>query len=69
MDQTVIYFESISIYTVARKGTKNVATKGTGSDFKRCTLVVTIAADGTKLPPFYVFKGQPRNFLEKRLDD
>jgi DDE superfamily endonuclease len=67
MDQTAIHFESKSTYTVARTGVKNVPTKGSGSDSKRCTVVVTIAADGTKHPPFFVFKGQPGKTLERSL--
>jgi hypothetical protein len=34
---------------------------------KRCTVVVTIAADRTKHPPFFVFNGQLGKTLEKRL--
>jgi hypothetical protein len=56
MEETAIYFESKSTYTVARKGVKNVPTKGSGSDSKWCTEVVTVSADGTKLPPF-LFQG------------
>jgi hypothetical protein len=29
-------------------------------------VVVTVAADGTKLPPFFIFKGQPGKVLEQQ---
>jgi hypothetical protein len=69
MDQTAIYFESRSNYTVAKKGAKNVPTKGNSSDSKQCTVVVTIAADGTKFPPFFIFKGVPGRPLERRIPE
>jgi hypothetical protein len=66
-DQTATYFESISSYTVAKKGAKNVPTKVNPSDTKRCSVLVTIPADGTKLPPFFVFKGAPGGPNEKAI--
>jgi hypothetical protein len=53
MDQTAIYSESWSNYSVAKKGATNVLPKGNSIDSKQWT----IAADGTKLPPFFIFKG------------
>jgi hypothetical protein len=53
MDQTAIYFESRLNYSVAKKEAKTVPTKGNSSDSKRCTVVVTFAADGTKLLPIF----------------
>jgi transposase-like protein len=52
MDQTAVYFESKSKCIVAQKGARSVCARDSGSDAKRCTIVVTVAADGTKLPPF-----------------
>jgi DDE superfamily endonuclease len=59
MDRTAVYFESKSKCKVAKKGARCVCAQDSGSDAKRCTIAVTVAADGTKLPPFFVFKGQP----------
>jgi DDE superfamily endonuclease len=69
MDHTAIYFESQSNYTVAKKGAKNAPTKGNSSDSKRCTVVVTIAAGGTKLPQFFDFKGVPGGPLERQIPE
>jgi DDE superfamily endonuclease len=56
VDQTAVCFESKSKY---QKGVRSVCACDSGSDTKRCKIVVTVAADGTKLPPFLIFKGQP----------
>ena len=67
MDQTAIYFEDKSKTSIQKRGAKVVTIRDSGSDAKRCTLVVTVAADGTKLPPFFIFKGVPGAKLEKSL--
>jgi hypothetical protein len=59
MDQTAVYFESKSKCIVAQKGARSVCAQDSGSDAKGCTIVVTVVADGTKLTPFFAFKGQP----------
>jgi hypothetical protein len=67
MDQTAIYFEAKSKTVVAPKGVRTVAIRDSGSNSKRCTVCVTISADGTKLPPFFVFKGVPGAKIERAL--
>ncbi len=67
MDQTAIYFEQKASRVVGKKGEKSVPCRASGSDADRCTVVVTIAADGTKLPPFFIFKGQPGKKVETTL--
>jgi DDE superfamily endonuclease len=37
------------------------------SDSKRCTVDVTIAADGTKLEPFFIFQGVPGHSVERSI--
>jgi hypothetical protein len=44
-------------------GVNNVPTKGNPSDTKRCSVVVTIAADG-----FFVFKGAQGGPVKRSLD-
>ena len=36
---------------------------------KRCTVCVTVAADGTRLPLFVIFKGSPNGPIAKSLQD
>jgi hypothetical protein len=57
MDQTAVYFEMKSSTTVHQKGEKTVSVQDSGSNSKRATVVLAVAADGTKLPPFVVFNG------------
>jgi transposase-like protein len=57
MDQTAVYFEMKSSTTVDKVGTRTVSIRDSASNSKRATVVLAVAADGTKLPPFVVFKG------------
>jgi len=66
MDETAVYFESKSNTTVSKRGVKTVPARDSGSNSKRCTVCVAVAADGTKLPLFYVFKGAPNALIEKK---
>jgi hypothetical protein len=54
MDQTAVFFESKSQTVVSTKG-KTVPSRDSGCNAKRATVVVTIAADGTKLDPFFIY--------------
>jgi hypothetical protein len=58
MDQTAVYFEMKSNTTVHEVGARTVSVRESGSNSKRATIVLAVAADGTKLPPFVVFKGK-----------
>jgi hypothetical protein len=58
MDQTAVYFEMKTTTTVHEVGAKTVSVRKSGSNSKRATIVLAVAADGTKLPPFVVFKGK-----------
>lgn len=66
MDQTNIYFELKSDTTVDKKGKKSIAIRDSGSNSKRCTVALTVAADGTKLPPFLFSKQQRLVRLHKK---
>lgn len=57
MDQTAVWFEMKSGTTVDLVGKNTISIRDSGSNSKRCTVVLAVAADGTKLPPFVVFKG------------
>jgi Tc5 transposase DNA-binding domain len=58
MDQTAVWFEMKSATTVDVVGAQTVSVRDSGSNSKRCTVCLAVAADGTKLPPFVVFKGK-----------
>jgi hypothetical protein len=63
MDQTAVYFEMKSSTTVHPTGARTVSIRDSASNSKRATVVLAVAADGTKLPPFVVFKGKIHAFL------
>ena len=55
-DQTPVYFEMPLDSTVSVKGSKSVTIRTGGNEKQRCTVMLCILADGTKLPPYIVFK-------------
>jgi hypothetical protein len=57
MDQTAVNFEMKSNTTVDTVSARTVSVHNSASNTKRATVVLAVAADGTKLPPFVVFKG------------
>jgi hypothetical protein len=63
MDQTAIYFKLKSSTTVHKKGKRTVLVHDSASNSKRVTVVLAVAVDGTKLPPFIIFKGKYHSFV------
>ena len=58
IDETNVYFDMVGSYTLEKRGSKTVSILSTKSS-NRCTVILGCAMDGTKLPPFLVFKGVP----------
>ncbi|CAB4413248.1 unnamed protein product [Rhizophagus irregularis] len=58
MDETPVWFDMAGNFTINQKGEKTVHIHGTGNENNRFTVVLTCAADGTKLPPICIFKGK-----------
>lgn len=56
MDETPVFFDLPSNYTVDSKGAKTVFIKTTGHEKCRFTVVLSCLADGTRLPPTVIFK-------------
>jgi len=52
-----VYYEGKAKTTVNKKGEKSIPMRDSGSNAKHCMVVLAVAADGMKLPPFVVFKG------------
>ena len=69
MDETPIYLESISKNTIAPIGEKSVYIRTHGGEKTRITVILTIRADGRKLPPFLVFKGEKNGKKESILNN
>ncbi|KAG7365792.1 DDE superfamily endonuclease [Nitzschia inconspicua] len=58
MDQTPLPFSLASSTTLELEGEKTVTVRQTGNSKTRCTVSLTITADGGKLKPMIIFKGQ-----------
>lgn len=57
MDETPVYFDMVGNLTIDKRGAKTVQVRTTENDKNRFTCVLTILADGTKLLPIVIFKG------------
>ena len=64
-DQTPLTFDIVTNSTVSVKGVKSVPILSTGHDKDRFTVMLACLGDGTKLPPYVVFK---RKTLPKNLN-
>ena len=67
MDETAIYFDTPHHTTVNVRGAKTVSVRRGSSSTQRCTLCITVAADGAKLPLFVIFKARPNGTIAKNL--
>jgi hypothetical protein len=56
MDQSAVYFEFISECILVQKCAQSVCARDSGSHAIQCTIFVTVAVNGTKLPPYFYFK-------------
>ena len=56
VDQTPLTFDIVTNSTISEKGVKSVPTLSTGHDKDRFTVMLACLGDGTKLPPYVVFK-------------
>ncbi|GBB99938.1 hypothetical protein RclHR1_03690011 [Rhizophagus clarus] len=65
MDETPVWFDMVGNFSIHPKGEKTVYIRGTGNENNRFTVVLTCAADGTKLPPICIFKGKQMPHGEK----
>ncbi|RQM11809.1 hypothetical protein B5M09_001013 [Aphanomyces astaci] len=68
MDETSVPFQPDVKTTIALKGSKTVSVRKNTSTNSRVSVCLAIAMDGTKLPPFVVFKGVPGARIDSNLD-
>ena len=57
MDETPVWADMVSTVTVKDSCKKTVTVKPTGRDESHVLVCFAVKIDGTKLPPFIVFKG------------
>lgn len=60
MDETPVYFDLVPGKTIDQVGVKSCVIRSTGAEKRHITVVLTVAADSTMLPPMIIFKGKRR---------
>jgi len=63
MDETPVWFDMPSRYTVTKKGTKHVTLRATSNEKKRVTVVLACKSNGEKLPPIVILKTKYRGHV------
>jgi hypothetical protein len=66
-DETNADFAVKPKITLHRGGDRTISATGATSS-QRCTVMLACAADGTKLPPFIIFKGKPGARVDSELE-
>eukprot|EP00743_Colponemidia_sp_Colp-15_P000670 GILK01000746.1.p1 GENE.GILK01000746.1~~GILK01000746.1.p1 ORF type:complete len:487 (-),score=62.18 GILK01000746.1:112-1572(-) len=67
MDETALYFDMVEPTTIATVGEKTIHIKGTNSEKKHLTVVLSATCDGRKLAPMIIFKGEDHGRVAKEL--
>lgn len=65
MDETPVPFSLTPRKTLSQVGVRTVGIRRSGNSTTRCTAALTVAADGTKLKPFVIFKGKKNGRIDK----
>ena len=60
MDETGVWFNTLSSTTIETVGERTVAVRSTGNEKDRATVCLAAKANGAKLKPFILFKGAVR---------
>ena len=55
-----MYFDLVTGKTIDRVGVKSCIIRSTGAEKRHITVVLTVAADDSMLPPMVIFKGKRR---------
>ena len=67
MDETPVYLDMFSDTTIDFVGAENVSIVTTGREKYRLTVLLSICANGWKLPPLIVAKGESGKTIENKL--
>ena len=68
IDETPIFLNMVSKKTIHFKGKKTITIKTTNQEKVRVSLLLTITAEGGKLPPLFIFKSKKGGTIEKHLN-
>ena len=69
MDETPIFLNIQKTKTIVKRGSKQVIVKTQGQEKCRVTVILTILADGDKLPPLIIFKAKDTGKIYKSLNE
>lgn len=67
VDETAIYYENIYNTAIEKIGGKNVSVRTFGKDNLRISAVLSILANGLKIPPLLIFCGKTGGPKENKL--
>lgn len=67
MDKTPFYLDMSFGNTIDFIGNKNIEIISSGREKYHISVILSIAGDGTKLPPLIIFKGEEGKTIEKSL--
>ena len=67
MDETPIFLNMPITKTIVKRGSKQVIVKTQGQEKCRVTVILTILAEGDKLPPLIIFKAKDTGKIYKSL--
>ena len=67
MNETPLSFNMIQTKTIAKKGTKSIINKTLEQEKLYVSVLLTIIADGGRLPPYIIFKAKRQGKIEKEL--
>lgn len=69
MDETPIFFNMPISKTIIKKGAKQVIIRTQGQEKLRVSVILSILADGDKLPPLIIFKAKDKGTVYKHLNE
>ena len=67
MDETPLFFNMVPNTTIAKRGKKSIIIKTQNQQKCRISVLLCIAADGSKLPPLIILKGKSGGIIEKNI--
>ena len=64
MNETPVFFDMVPEKSLVEEGQKSVTIQTSGSEKRRVTLVLTVAADGFMLPPMIIFRDKINQIIK-----
>ena len=65
MDETPVFFDIPSRYTIVKRGTKRVTQRATNKEKKRITVVLACCSNGEKLDPMVILHSNDRGGIHE----